>query len=147
MVRLYPPRVLADVSAQADTGDEDVPTVRGEPVLVVEADADVRDLVKAMVDSLGYRVITAATAAEARTALDSQEIDLVFSDVILPGGVNGPAFLQEARLRHPGLGVVLMSGYPADAANQDGALGQNDVLLTKPFRKKDIAAALYEAMK
>ncbi|TDI64089.1 MAG: response regulator [Alphaproteobacteria bacterium] len=145
-VRLYLPRALAGVSTEADSGGEKVPMGRGETVLVVEDDVDVRDLVEAMIDSLGYRVITASTAAEAQTALECQEIDLVLSDVILPGGVNGPAFVKEARHRHPGLRVVFMSGYPADAANQDGALGRNDELLNKPFRKKAIAEALHEAL-
>ncbi|MCZ6742210.1 MAG: PAS-domain containing protein [Alphaproteobacteria bacterium] len=145
-VSLYLPRALSDTEARADTRGEEVPTGRGETILVVEDDAEVRNLVESIVDSLGYRVITASTAAAAQTALESQEIDLVFSDVILPGGVNGPDFARHARDRCPNLKVLFMSGYPADSANQDGALGPDAVLLNKPFHKKDIAAALYEAL-
>jgi PAS domain S-box-containing protein len=145
-VRLYLPRASVDVSARPETGSEEVPMGRGEMVLVVEDDPDVCDLVEAMVGSLGYSVITASTAAEGRTALESQEIDLVLSDVVLPGGVNGPAFAQEARDLRPGLRVIFMSGYPAGAAGHNSGLGLDDVLVDKPFRKQDIATALHEAL-
>jgi PAS domain S-box-containing protein len=145
-VRLYLPRASVDISARAETGSEEVPMGRGEMVLVVEDDPDVCDLVEAMVASLGYSVITASTAAEGRTALESQEIDLVLSDVVLPGGVNGPAFAQEARDLRPGLRVIFMSGYPAGAAGHNSGLGLDDVLVDKPFRKQDIATALHEAL-
>jgi len=146
-VNLYLPRASVEPLAQADTGNGEVPMGRGETILVVEDDPDVRSLVEAMVGSLGYRVITASTAAEGRSALDSQDIDLVLSDVVLPGGVNGPAFAQEARDLRPGLRLIFMSGYPAaGAASQDGVLGPDDVLLNKPFRKQDIAMALHEAL-
>jgi len=75
-VKLYLPRASVDTSARADMGNKKVPTGRNETILVVEDDPDVCSLVEAMVGSLGYRVITASTAAEARTELDSQDIDL-----------------------------------------------------------------------
>jgi len=71
---------------------------------------------------------------------------LVLSDVVLPGGVNGPIFAREARDQNPGLKVIFMSGYPAGTASQEAALSPVDVLVNKPFRKQDIAKALYEAL-
>jgi CheY-like chemotaxis protein len=88
-----------------------------------------------MLESLGYRVIAEATAAEARTALDGDDIDLVLSDVVLPGGTSGPEFADQARALYPGIKMIFMSGYPADAIGQGGALAPHEVLISKPFRK------------
>jgi PAS domain S-box-containing protein len=145
-VRLYLPRTTTETAAQEQTEVAEFPRGRGETVLVVEDDPDVRELVKVMIDSLGYSVITASTAAAARAALESEDIDLVLSDVVLPGGVNGPTFVREACGPNPGLRVIFMSGYPAGAAGPDSGLGLDDVLINKPFKKKEIAATLHEAL-
>ena len=99
-----------------------------------------------MIRGLGYRVVTAPTAAHARTTLENESINIVLSDVVLPGGVNGPAFAQEARRMHPSLKLIFMSGYPADGTGAIGVLGPDEVLLNKPFKMQELASALHHAL-
>ena len=86
-------------------------------------------------------------AAEARKALaEEQPVDLVLSDVVLPGSTSGPEFAEEARGTYPGLEIIFMSGYPADATKRHGFLGPDEVLLSKPFSRRQLAKALREAL-
>lgn len=146
-VRLYLPR-----AGEAPIGDiafPDAELLRGrdEVVLVIEDDPDVRDLAVRMLKDLGYRVIQVPDAAGAREVLAAgRRVDLVISDVVLPGGTSGPEFAAEARARDPGLKVIFMSGYPARAAMRGGFLAADNVLLTKPFRRHQLAKVLREAL-
>lgn len=110
-----------------------------ELVLLVEDDAEVRRVVRMQLTGLGYPVIEAATGAEALALLEQiEQIALVLSDVVMPGGVDGLSLAREVRARRPGVGVLLMSGY---AGGPDVATG--DVpLLAKPFSSRELAAAL-----
>ena len=109
------PRSAAAAAAPAALGA--VPAGRGETILVVEDNAEVRRLVEGMLESLGYRTVLAADAASGLAALDRPGPlpDLLLSDVILTGGVTGFQLADKARARHPGLRTVFMSGYTADA--------------------------------
>lgn len=148
-VRLYLPRA-AKMSGIAETDKtreiKEFSTGRGESVLVVEDDESVLDIVKAMLQGLGYKVHFATTAAHADKILEREKVDLVLSDVVLPGGESGPEFAQRARAQNPSLKVIFMSGYPANFANGDGAIGTGDVLLGKPFKKHVLASALRDAL-
>ena len=73
-------------------------------------------------------------------------IDLVLSDVVLPGGVSGPGFAKAARATHPDLKVIFMSGYPATATRQEGFPSGDAVLLNKPFRRHQVAEALRQSL-
>jgi CheY-like chemotaxis protein len=116
-------------------------------VLVIEDDPDVRDLAAQMLKGLGYRVIEVPDAAKARKLLaERTQVDLVLSDVVLPGGLSGPEFAEKARTTHPDLKVIFMSGYPAEAAKRNGFLGSGKVLLAKPFQRQQLAKALREAL-
>ncbi len=124
-----------------------VPQGKGEAVLVIEDDDDVRALAEAMLKKLGYRAVSAADAASAKLLLDrGEKFDLVLSDVVLPGGVSGPEFAADLRRRIPGLAMIFMSGYPAEAAKRNGILGPDNVLLNKPFQMEDLARALRGAL-
>ena len=115
------------------------PEAQGETVLVVEDDPDVRSLVISLLQRLGYNVLEAGDGTEALAALHvSSDIDLLLSDVVLPGGVSGPDLAEQVRDRYPGIKVLFMSGYP-DARHRRGPLVGNTELLGKPFGKRDLA--------
>ena len=145
-VKLYLP--VADGMSQPGeaTLDQQWPRGRGERILAVEDDAEVRETVIAMLEKLGYQITAVPDARQALEALDEGLVDLVLSDVVLPGGISGPEFAELARARYPALEVLFMSGYPAIAAQRNGFLGSDKVLLNKPFQIEQLAKALREAI-
>jgi PAS domain S-box-containing protein len=147
-VRLYLPRIAEQQEPEpaghdtALAGDH-----RGEVILVVEDDPDVRQLVLGMVDSLGYRTIAAIDGPSALEALERVgKVDLLFTDVVLPRGINGAALAKAAQARQAGLRVLYMSGYTRNAILHNGALDEGVQLITKPFRKADLAQKLREVL-
>ena len=147
-VSLYLPRAPMGWALPADRDEGAVPTGAGETVLVVEDDAELRALVAEMLTDLGYRVIPAGDVATARGLLaEAPAIDLVLSDVILPGGSHGADFSAELAASHPGLGLVLMSGYPAEAGSGGGTWDLGRPILVKPFGKAQLARTVHDAMK
>ncbi|MCX7513633.1 hybrid sensor histidine kinase/response regulator [Frateuria hangzhouensis] len=104
----------------------------GEAVLVVEDDAVVRQVVVQVLQTLGYVAIEAADAERATDLLASHPIDLLISDIGLPG-LGGRQLADAARQAQPGIKVMLMTGYAADAASPAGFLGPDMELITKPF--------------
>jgi PAS domain S-box-containing protein len=146
-VKLYLPRTQGTVTQATPFSEEAVPLGKGQTVLVIEDDEDVRDLAILSVENLGYQAIAAPEAAVAREIFDNGiAIDVVLSDVVLPGGMSGPEFAEELRARASGLPVIFMSGYPAEAAKRDGFLGADKVLLNKPFQLNQLARALRDAL-
>lgn len=73
-------------------------------------------------------------------------MDVVLSNVVLPGGTSGPEFAAALRADSPDLPVVFMSGYPAEAAKSGGAISSDKILLNKPFRQQQLAEALRDAL-
>jgi signal transduction histidine kinase/CheY-like chemotaxis protein len=144
-VRLYLPRSNAQL-AQTQPRDEVVPlrAANGhETILVVEDDLGVLSIAVEALSGLGYRVLTATDAREALTVLRSDEpIDLMFSDVIMPGGMNGAQLALEARRIRPLLKVLLTSGYTAAALTVEHGLPENLEMLSKPYRCDDLATKL-----
>jgi CheY-like chemotaxis protein len=118
-----------------------------ELVLVVEDDALVRDYVIAQLGSLGYRTLSAGNAEDALRIIDTElAIDLLFTDVIMPGPMNGKQLVDEAIKRRPGLKVLYTSGYTENAIVHQGRLDPGVVLLAKPYRKQDLARMLRVAL-
>jgi len=113
-VRLFLPVSTLETETTAQPAASEV--VGGaERLLVVEDDPGVRELTVEMLANLGYQVTTAANAAEAMVVLESEaEIDLLFSDVVMPGGVSGVSLARKAGKLRPGLRVLLTSGYVAE---------------------------------
>ena len=110
-------------------------------VLVVEDDDEVAALVTEMMEQLGYKVTRAASAAAALGALSNgRVVDLVFSDIMMPGGMNGVDLAREIHRRRGNLPVLLTSGY-AEAA-EEGAGEEGVRVLPKPYRLDELAAAL-----
>jgi signal transduction histidine kinase len=118
-----------------------MPTARsGEVILVVEDDVALRKLITGQLANLGYAVVQAADGiAGHRLLAEADRIDLLLTDVVLPNGMSGPTLARDAQARRPGLRVLFMSGYTKNAVVHDGALDSGTHLLTKPFRKADLA--------
>ena len=121
----------------------------GETLLVVEDNDDVRRLGVAALQSLGYRVLEAADGPAALRLLDGPDaarIDLLFSDVVLPGGMTGHALADRVLARWPGLPVLFTSGYTRNAISQQGRLVTNARILPKPYTLESLASHVRQAI-
>jgi CheY-like chemotaxis protein len=129
----------SDVVAQAEGG--------AETILVVEDDTLVRDDVVTQLKSLGYTPLAAANAAEALARVAAGEaFDLLFTDVIMPGGMNGRELAEEIARRRPGTRVLFTSGYTENAIVHHGRLDPGVALLNKPYRKMDLAEKIRQVL-
>jgi CheY-like chemotaxis protein len=117
-----------------------------EAVLVVEDDSMVRRYVVTQIESLGYTTLEAANAADALKILGTAQIDLLFTDVIMPGTMNGRQLVEEALKRQPSLKVLYTSGYTENAIVHHGRLDSGVLLLAKPYRKSELARMLRLAL-
>jgi signal transduction histidine kinase len=118
-----------------------------ETVLVVEDDPLVRAFVLTQIQSLGYVTLTAANADEALLVINGpQDIDLLFTDLIMPGAMNGRRLADAALRCRPQLKVLFTSGYSEDAIIHNGRLDTGVLLLAKPYRKLDLARMLRSAL-
>jgi signal transduction histidine kinase/ActR/RegA family two-component response regulator len=145
-VRLYVPQAEG-VALPAQLSDTSALEGGDETILVVEDDQLVRTLVVGQIKSLGYVALTAANAAEALLIIDNPEkIDLLLTDMIMPGGMNGRQLAEEALRRRPSLKILFTSGYSDDAIIHDGHLDTGVLLLAKPYQKSDIARTIRAAL-
>ena len=118
-----------------------------EKILVVGDDQAVLGLTPDMLAGLGYQVITASDAVQALEVLKADAtVDLLFTDVVMPGGMNGRQLAEAARERRPDLKALFTSGYTADTIVRHGTLDSGMRLLSKPYRKRDLAAKIREAL-
>jgi PAS domain S-box-containing protein len=137
-IRLYlpPARPVESVPAPSAT-----PILNGhETILVVEDDALVRNFVLTQLHGLGYTTIAAGDGREALShVLNGAAFDLLFTDVIMPGGINGRELAEEVAKHRPGTRVLYTSGYTGSAIIHHGRLDQGVLLLSKPYRKSELA--------
>ena len=147
-VNLYLPRVEAD--AERQTGGKKPTSAApeiGETILLVEDNADVRAVTARRLNNLGYRVIEASNAAQAIEALRSgKRIDLVFSDVVMPGGMSGFELAQWMGSNAPSIRVLLTSGFAEDVARAGEAPAAELEILRKPYSRTELARALRKAI-
>jgi PAS domain S-box-containing protein len=138
--RIYLPKATSGPSAPvAAVGDEEL---RGgsETILCVEDDNFVRDLVTVRLRSLGYAVISASNAAEALELVNAgTAFDLLFTDIVMPGNMNGRQLAEKVAGLRRRLRVLYTSGNTFGVLSSDGGLGEGVLLLTKPYRKADLA--------
>jgi signal transduction histidine kinase/ActR/RegA family two-component response regulator len=114
-----------------------------ETVLVVDDEKEIQENVAALLGELGYQVITASSADEAAMLLDRcGKIDLLFTDVIMPGTISCMELAALARVRHPDLRVLFTSGYTENAVTNNGKLDAGITLLNKPYAREDLAGAV-----
>jgi len=119
----------------------------GETILVVEDDALVRGFVIAQLHSLGYRTVAAANSREALAHLQgAHPFDLLFTDVVMPGGITGCQLADEVARRRPGTKVLYTSGYNENAIAYQGRLDGSFKLLSKPYRKSELAGMVRLAL-
>jgi CheY-like chemotaxis protein len=149
-VCLYLPRYAGDLSVfEPSTNTQKVLRGDGETVLVVDDELSVRLLIHEVLDELGYKVLEAETGAAGLQILDSVgRVDLLVTDVGLPGGMNGRQLADAALVSRPDLKVLFITGYAENAVMGDGCLKPGMHVLTKPFsldalgaRVKEIVAA------
>jgi two-component system, chemotaxis family, CheB/CheR fusion protein len=145
--RLFLPRMAENVPIFEESAATPLLHGRGESVLVVEDNEALRRVVTRQLGELGYRVLAAANAAAGLELLDRQSIDLLLTDIVMPGGINGRELAHRARQRWPGIKIVFTSGFSEARLNGDGGpLAACTPLLSKPYRKEDLASAAREAL-
>jgi CheY-like chemotaxis protein len=141
-VKIYLPRTRRAEDVLDIAGQQ--PALGGsERILVVEDDEGVRAAVVDMLTDLGYRVRRAENAEAALTLLESGAgIDLLFTDVVMPGAISTRDLAKRARAMHPGIKVLYTSGYTQNAIVHNGRLDDDAFLLSKPYRKDELARKL-----
>jgi PAS domain S-box-containing protein len=145
-VRMYlPPGTRASPESRLDTAGE----IEGgtETILVVEDDKLVRDYVLTQLHSFGYATLSAANAdAALAIATSNARFDLLFTDIIMPGSMNGRQLADAILSKRPDLKVLFTSGYTEDAVIHQGRLDFGVLLLAKPYRKSDLARMIRRAV-
>jgi PAS domain S-box-containing protein len=145
-VKIYLPRTYGELDRlQLGVIDRSAPKGSGQTVLVVEDDEGVHALVVGNLTDLGYRVLQAGTGAAALTLMESDShptLDLLLTDVVLPGGMTGRQLAETLRAKRPDLRTLFMSGYAANSIVHHGRVDPGVHLLQKPFSKKDLARAV-----
>jgi CheY-like chemotaxis protein len=123
-----------------------VPEGGSELILVVEDDALVRRHVASLLGGLGYGVLEATAATPAMELLAANpDITLLFTDIVMPGGMNGVDLAKRAQSLRPDLKVLFTSGYAESAVEKDGRLEPGIDLLAKPYSRDQLAASLRKA--
>jgi len=123
----------------------DVPEVETETVLIVEDEPDLLDVASSLFLSMGYEVMTAASGSDALVLLASRDIDILFTDVVMPNGMNGVELAAYTRANHPHVKVLLASGYPQPALKLDRQRLGEFGFVSKPYRLSDLARSLRSA--
>jgi signal transduction histidine kinase/ActR/RegA family two-component response regulator len=141
-VKLYLPRSLAQETIQPRPMPA-IAVTGTERVLLVDDDEIVRTTVALMMEDLGYTVIEAGSGAEALAILErGEKVDLLFTDVVMPGAINGRQLADRARASDSNLRVVFTSGYTENAIVHNGQLDAGTELLSKPYNRDQLAAKL-----
>jgi CheY-like chemotaxis protein len=125
------------------------PAIEGgsETILVVEDDQLVRAFVVNQIKNLGYLTLTAVNAAEAMNFIDGPDaIDLLFTDIVMPGLMNGRQLAERALQRRAALKVLFTSGYSNESVIHHGHLDAGVLLLAKPYRTSDLARMIRAAL-
>lgn len=146
VVSLYLP--LAEAGARVGDSDaprEARPVEQGKTVLLVEDDAGVRDIAEGLLVEMGCRVVVANDGPEALRVLEaSPEVDLLLTDMVMPGGMSGVELAEAARRANPDLKVLISSGYSGDQADIAGEHGL--AMLRKPYAADSLSQAVRRAL-
>jgi signal transduction histidine kinase/HAMP domain-containing protein len=146
-VSIAVPTARTSVAGQNRSAPESANKLVGgnERILIIEDDPIVRGTAVDMLTGLGYRTTVASDAEQAKAELDRSSFDLLFTDVILPGGMNGVDVAVYARTAQPGIAILYTSGYPRDRLN-DIILTSESKLIGKPYRKDALATAIRKSL-
>ena len=144
---LLPRSVAENVPAHDDTIVQAIAPGGHETILVVEDDPDLRETVVTALRQLGYQTLEAASGAEALALLAGEaRVDLLFTDIMMPGGMLGPALAQKARESRPGLSVLFTTGYAERGvlASGDGVAASE--VIAKPYRNEELAQRIRQVI-
>ncbi|WP_448041076.1 ATP-binding protein [Bradyrhizobium liaoningense] len=142
VVKLFFPRTAAALNEPPIAAERSIASDGSQTILLVEDDDMVRAYVESELKTLGYRVVATSNGPAALEKLRQPgEIHLLFTDVVMPGGMFGPELARQAMSLRPGLKVLFTSGYSQSPVRTPDQIGDARIL-TKPFRRKDLAAML-----
>ncbi|MGA9088047.1 MAG: PAS domain S-box protein [Bradyrhizobium sp.] len=148
-IRMYLPPMVSKLQQPAGKSrNSESTSPRGtETIMVVEDDSFVRSFVVARLESLGYSVVAAIDGNDALRKLRTDiQVDILFTDIVMPGGINGWELADQAKQIRPGLPVLLTSGYALETLVQQGRLEAGAMVLSKPYRKEALARRLREIL-
>jgi PAS domain S-box-containing protein len=150
-IAMYLPRLQTEVAVEPDesvTAEAEPQAVQAHRILVVEDNEAVRDVAVAMLEDMGYHVIEAQDGLSALEVLkvENGKFDLMFTDIVMPGGMHGPALAKEARAVFPHLPVLYTSGYAEAAVMREGDIGNSFDLVSKPYRLEELEEKVRKAL-
>jgi CheY-like chemotaxis protein len=142
-VAFYLPVISGELEQSTESLQAASPQVGAGLILVVEDDDAVREVSVEMLQDLGYRTLVARSGPEAMDVLTGPKpIDLLFTDLVMPGGISGATLARHAQALRPGLRVLLTTGY----ARRDGSETEEFPVIAKPFRSAELSAAIARLM-
>jgi CheY-like chemotaxis protein len=148
VVTLFFPEATDAAPAPIPNEPDEMPRGNGETILVVEDEPDLLVLAARFLEGLGYRVLPAASATVAIDVAAQQErIDLLLTDIVMTGGMNGRQLAAELREKRPGLSVLFMSGYSDDIAERRVARFGESAIIAKPYERSALAIAVRDALR
>jgi len=146
-VSLYFPATDNEIARAGDPPGRPVDHSGDETILLVEDRSDVAGLARAFLESFGYSVLRASEGRQALKILSEHSgVDLLFSDLIMPGGMNGVSLAREARRRQPGLKVLLTTGYSEASIERVDAGGSEFEIINKPYRQHELARKVRQVL-
>ena len=147
-IKLYLPRAEeTEAESLPASASEGLPRGGGERILVVDDSAELRAVTIRMLEGLGYRTVEAVNATAALRLLEAGErFDLLFTDIVMPGGISGEQLIERARQLQPGLPALLTSGYSEVFASGQNMAVAGVGVVRKPYRKVELAARIREAL-
>jgi PAS domain S-box-containing protein len=147
-VRIHLPRRAGPPAAtESSAGHPRTADGGDETILICEDDPGVRAYSADVLREAGYRVVEAEDAASALAVIErGEKLNLLFTDIVLPGGLTGTELARRARKLRPGLRVLCTTGYAPDAVSDSGWLGESTALIAKPFSAADLAARIREVL-
>lgn len=149
-VRLYLPVNVQAIEPKTNNVHDSKAEVvlgRGQLILVVEDQLEVREIAAGLLEDLGYRVITADCGKNALEVLASRDdIELIFTDMVMPGGIDGAELAHRVRRVHPNMPTVFTTGYADAAVLREGKITKSSNLVTKPYRRSELAEKMSYAL-
>ncbi len=151
-IAMYLPRLHSEATdpseAEAEIVEAPPEAIQAHRILVVEDNDAVRDVAVAMLEDMGYHVIEAQDGLSALEALKAEngKFDLMFTDIVMPAGMHGPALAKEARAVFPHLPILYTSGYAEAAVLREGDIGNSFELVSKPYRLEELEEKVRNAL-
>jgi len=143
--KIYLPAQVSPAGETPPVTREPEPAAGTETVLVVEDDANVRELVRLLLESNGYTVLTVQGPDEAVRVCTELDVDLLLTDVVMPD-VGGQELAERVAAAVPDVRILFMSGYSDAAVHRNGVLGESAAFIEKPFTERALTAKVREVL-